>query len=229
MRNQRSRPTALSFLVLSWMAAWGLVLAVPASIQGQLPDGLRITVRATGGPMEIHDRDPGGARHTMRGWIGGGEGQISYGRLRGGVAYGEGRLDAGAAGGGTLDVVTGEAMLGFQVLPWLTVGGGPRGVTVVGPDGDQHVRAWSVGASVSVDLVPGLAEGFGTFSGAVAGSGLGRGPLERGGGGEVGLEVTPPFIPVSVGMGYRLHRDLLPLSASQSVERIVLTVGMTFE
>lgn len=203
-------------------------LGAPSSAAGQQSEGLRFTVGASGGWAEVRTVDPEGDERSLTGVIGGVEGRISYWRFEGALEYEEGRLGEEAGGGRDLDVVTGEATVGFQVLPRVTLQGGPRAITLVGPDGDENLLAWRLGASVSLPLVPGLAEGFGTFSGTVAGSSPDRGALTKGGGGEVGVEVTPLPIPFSVGLGYRLHRELLSGSASQSAETIYLVVAMTF-
>ena len=124
-------------------------------------------------------------------------------------------------------VAEGEALLGYNARPWLTVWFGPHARTFVVPgQSDRRWLFWSGRVTARGSLLPGRVESYVELWQGVTGS-LSR-PAESasGGGGEAGLDLRLARHPIWGRLGYRIEQGRASGGARrETVEAITLTVG----
>jgi len=179
---------------------------------------------AVGGGSEIARSRIGTGRERVSGLVLGGEAVATRGRFVARLRYGQGRVTNDTAG---RDVAEGEALLGYNARPWLTVWFGPHARTFVVPgQSDRRWLLWSGRVTAHGMLFPERVESFVELWQGITGS-LNR-PAESatGGGAEAGLVVRLARKPVWGRLAYRIEQGRVSgVSRRETVEAITLTVG----
>ncbi len=197
------------------------LLGITSTAQAQ--SRWNVSFGAGGGPEIAHSRI-GTTRERVSGLVLAGEGVATRGRFVARLRYGQGRVTNDTAG---RDVAEGEALLGYNARPWLTVWFGPHARTFVVPgQSDRRWLFWSGRVTARGSLLPGRVESYVELWQGVTGS-LSR-PAESasGGGGEAGLDLRLARHPIWGRLGYRIEQGRASGGARrETVEAITLTVG----
>ena len=183
------------------MTRRGLALAailtlVPVMVRAQ-ERRAQFTVGATAAQQIVQSMvEPAHSRFT--GTLLGVEGGMVSDRLLLRVRYAEGRVNPkSGTTGDSRDVVEGEALVGFRVLPWLTLWGGPSARAYTMGESDQRWIIWTARAAARGALLPGRLQSFvelyGAFSGSVGDPALHAGGRGLNGGLELRLSQARPF------------------------------------
>lgn len=207
---------------LAWSA--GLLAAVLLPVSGRA-QRLQFTVGGTGAQQMVQSH-VNGSNDRFAGLLLGGEGALMSGKFVVRVRYGEGRISPKS---GTTaearDVVEGEALVGIQAVPWLTLWAGPSARAYTMGDSDERWMMWSVRATGRAALIPGRMQSFLELWGALSGNAGGDPPLKAGGRGVYGgLEARLGEASALWGrLGYRMesqHADGL----RETVESLTLSL-----
>jgi len=167
--------------------AWGAVLLaaalLPASARAQR---LQFTVGGTGAQQMVQSH-VNGSDDRFAGLLLGGEGSLTSGRFVVRLRYGEGRISPkSGTTADARDVVEGEALVGIQAMPWLTLWAGPSARAYTMGDSDERWMIWSVRATGRGALIPGRMQSFVELWGALSGNVGGQPALKAGGRGAYG-------------------------------------------
>lgn len=164
-----------------------LVLAVlPASLAAQ--GGSRFTFIGLASQEIVHSRE-GATNDRFTGMVLGGAGNLTIGRLVARVRYAQGRVSSKAAGVDPRDIVEGELLVGYRVMPWLTFWAGPSARAYTMEDTEQRWFIWSGRAAARGTIMPGKMQSFVELWGALSGN-LSNPEIKAGGRGlDAGLEM----------------------------------------
>lgn len=207
--------------------ALALVLAAPAAAAAQAPLGFTL---GAGASWERARTQPGaGENHELlSGATIAGEGTLRRGRLLLRLRYAQGRLsaDTGTAFGRRL--VEGEALLGVEALPWLTVWAGPHARTYTTSVSRQRWWFWELrgrgrGTLIADRLACWIEAGV-----AVGASIQVKKPFDRQAAGEAGLLVRVAAPDVWGRLGYRIEQSRL--DGGRRLETVeAVSFGVLFE
>jgi hypothetical protein len=195
-------------------------IALPATVCGQR---IQFTVAGQASQEIVQSHiDPTSTHFT--GLMLGGEGTLISNRMLVRVRYAEGRITPKEGSSDPRDVVEGEALVGFQATPWLTLWGGPSARAYTIGNSDERWLIWTARAAARGTLLPGRMQTFVEVYGAFSGS-VGDPPLRAGGrGANGGLEVRLGETGSFWGrLGYRMestHADGL----RETVESVTLSI-----
>ncbi|HEV8263560.1 MAG TPA: hypothetical protein VGQ06_01330 [Gemmatimonadales bacterium] len=186
-----------------------------------------ISLGASGAREIVRSRTRGDTTERLSGLLLAGEAVVTRGRFVGRLRYGEARLSADT---GALvmprNVAEGEALLGYQARPWLTLAVGPHARTYYGTAlGDQRWLFWSGRVSARGTLFPDRLESFVELWQAFAGSGGPVGASATGRGAEAGLELRFSKQPFWGRLAYRIEQGRLDDGRRETVEALTLTIG----
>jgi hypothetical protein len=214
------RPAWITRLILAAIT----LLASPELARAQTGERLVLGVSAARAEMRMVGFEP--EAESLSGPLFGVEGRASLWWMHARGEYRQGRLEREGPEGSTR-VVTARAGLGIHPFPWLAITAGPSIWTVDTDEGDRRITRWRVEAHGSSPLIPGVATGFATIGGSVAGTGLDWGVPFRSAGGEAGILLGGLSRPMWARLGYRMDREYLSDGSWQAVETAYLTVGVS--
>jgi hypothetical protein len=180
-----------------------LLSLAPAGLQAQAP--LRFAAGATAMQYRVHS-ELNGETEALSAPGFGVEGLISLGRVALEGRYVQADLDPSTAGTLARDAAEGHLLLAVRATPWLTVATGPLSRSYETTLGSQRWVLWTVRARGAPVLVPNLVRGYAELWGAL--------PLDlsvpeswnSGWGGDVGLTLALPRLPVWLRLGYRFEQ-----------------------
>jgi len=171
---------------------------LPASLAAQQQDGSgsRFTFAGFASQEIVHSKE-GVANDRFSGMVLGGSANLSIGRLVARARYAQGRVSSKAGGIDPRDVVEGELLVGYRVMPWLTLWAGPSARAYTTEDSEQRWFIWSGRAAGRGTIIPGKMQSFVELWGALSGN-LSNPAMKAGGRGlDAGLEMrlsqTSPF------------------------------------
>jgi len=161
--------------------------ALPASLAAQ-QDGSRFTFAGFASQEIVHSRE-GTGNDRFSGIVLGGAGNLSIGRLVARARYAQGRVSAKENGIDPRDVVEGELLVGYRVVPWLTLWAGPSARAYTMEDSEQRWFIWSGRVTGRGTIMPGKMQSFVELWGALSGN-LSNPSMKAGGRGlDAGLEM----------------------------------------
>lgn len=205
------------------------VIALPATLHAQR---MQFTVAGLAS-QEIVQSHVDATSTRFTGLMVGAEGMLISDRLLLRVRYAEGKINPkGETGGGLLgpgstdprNVVEGEALVGYRVLPWLTLWAGPSARAYTMGSSDERWLIWSGRASGRGTLLPGRMQTFIELWGAFSGN-VGDPPQRVGGRGATGgLEVRLGQSGSLWGrLGYRME-STHATALRETVESVTLSI-----
>jgi len=153
----------------------------------------------------------------------GASGRLQYRRFTLDAWYAQGTLAPDAATlGDDEDLAEGAFLLRVSVLPWLSVGAGPRLRAFITPAGTSHWTRVELHARVDRDVVAGFAQAdLGLWYAPVAtatAQGGGSGAV----GGEAGLTLQAPRSPLAVRLSYSADHATFASGNAEFVESVRL-------
>jgi hypothetical protein len=184
-----------ALLALLWLAP----AALPAQAQ------VRIAAGATAMQYQVHSELNGETEALSAPGIGV-EGSISLWRVALEGRYVQADLDPNTTRTLARDAAEGHLLLAVRATPWLSLATGPLSRSYETTLGSQRWVLWTVRARGAPVLVPNLVRGYAELWGAV--------PLDlsvaeswnSGWGGDVGLTLALPRLPVWLRVGYRFEQ-----------------------
>lgn len=202
------------------------VLACAHAQPGVAQPGERLALGVSAARSQMRTVGFGSEPEQLSGFLLGIEGRASFWWLHARGEYRQGRLDRESPGGSAAEVIEARASLGIRPFSWLALTAGPS-FSKVGIDGYPLVVRWQVELHGAVPLIQGIASGFASIGGSVAGTDVDYGSPFRSGGGEVGLLLGGPDRPIWARLGYRVQRENLLGGSWQTAETTHLAVGVS--
>ena len=200
----------------------GALTATP--LAGQNPVGLSAGGELT--TMRVARDLP--AVRAYSGPVLGASGGLVYRRFEVEVRYAEGSLSPeSGTSGGKEDFADGALQLRVRVLPWLAIGAGPHLRAFITPAGTARWTRVEAHGRAEGELIAGVArlqvEGWYAFSAETNVQGGGSGAM----GGEAGLTVKLPRVPVSLRLTYIADRATFKGGGAEFVDG--LRLGFVFD
>lgn len=163
-----------------------ILVVLPASLAAQ--DGSRFTFAGLASQEIVHSRE-GATNDRFTGMVLGGAGNLTVGRLVARVRYAQGRVSSKTGGVDPRDIVEGELLVGYRVMPWLTLWAGPSARAYTMDQSEQRWFIWSGRAAARGAIMPGKMQSFVELWGALSGT-LSNPEMTAGGRGlDAGLEM----------------------------------------
>lgn len=205
-----------------------LALAATAAAGGRAAAAqtLRPTLGASVVAARLRSQLPAGT-DRLSGAAFAGEGSLSLGRFVLSVGYLQGQVARGGAGTSARDLIEGRALLGVRPVPWLMVGGGPRGRAYVLPSGTQRWLFWELRARAEARFIGSAANGYVELWRAISADVNVPERFDHGQGGEAGLILRLARAPLEARVGYRIdHAVLGGGSRLETVDAVVVGLGL---
>lgn len=163
-----------------------LLCVLPAGLAAQRP--VQLVVAGTAAQQMVRSQI-GDEKDRFTGFVLGAEGMLVTRGFVARLRYAEGRITHRADELEPRDVVEGEALIGYRVMPWLTLWAGPSARAYTTDDGDQRWLIWSARAAGRGSLLPGRIQTYVELWGALGGNVTTPAMKASGRGADIGLEL----------------------------------------
>ncbi|MBI4421427.1 MAG: hypothetical protein HY560_11440 [Gemmatimonadetes bacterium] len=180
-----------------------LLLAPPTMLEAQR--GLSASGGPTAAQLRVQSTLPG-VNEALSAAAFGFDAGLRIGRLGLALTYLQSNLTGTTPGALSRRAAEGELMVYLTAARWLCFMAGPEIRSYRTDVGTQRWLAWEIRARVETAMLPGIARGYLTVWPVVAASIRNvPEPFASGFGGEAGLTLSPPRLPIWVRLGYRLE------------------------
>lgn len=219
------RSVRIAVLVAGAVAAGGGEGSAALAAQGGTGPRLTLGGGATG--VRVQSLAPTGILSELTGTAFGSTGGVALGRVALELGYWQGRVAPRPAGPPARDLIEAMALLGVRPAGWLVVRAGVQVRSYVTPAGTERWVFWQVRVRTEQVIVAPAIRVHGELWRAVSAQVNAPQPFDRGQGGEVGLSVRPPRLPLWARLSYGIDDAKLGGGARrETVDQLSLTVGI---
>ena len=205
------------------MALLVLLSLAPADLTGQAP--VRFAVGATAMQYRVHSELNGETEALSAPGLGI-EGAVSVWRIGLEGRYVQADLEPSTTGTITRDAAEGHVLLAMRIAHWLSLSTGPLARSYQTTLGTQRWVLWTFRARGAPMLVPNLVRGYAELWGALPVDVSVPESWNSGWGGDVGLALALPRLPVWLRLGYRFEQYRLDDGARrETIDGALLSLG----
>lgn len=179
-----------------------IAFSIPWSLAAQVP--VRFALGPTVAEMRVHSRLPGGTE-TLSAAGFGAEGMAVVWRFALRARYLRGDLEPTAPTTIPREAVEARVLLGVRIAPWLSLATGPHVRSFATPIGTQRWSLWEVEIRGAPSIVPNVIRGYAELWRVVAADVNVPEEWNSGHGGDAGMLLSLPRLPLWLRIGYRIE------------------------